>query len=310
MKHYVLLFCDPGIDDAMAIMLAIMHPQIELVGIVTSYGNVTKKQSTINADYILKVAGMSHIPVIPAAFRSFSAFEEVSYPEIHGVAGLGSIVPEHHFPGNRLGFDTIRSILTTYNRQLTIIELGRMTALASAFNLYENEFSQVKNVFIMGGAFFIPGNRTPVAEANVYGDSVSARFIFRFLQTTIAPLNVTSQAIITPPLIQRLTSHPTFGSTIQAILSVYIKYYQEKHPQLSGPPIHDIVPLLIMVNPSLATYVSRNIEVITMGEATGMTVIDLRPDSPIGQQKIAWTINQKQLLQDYENAMFGFYAGG
>ncbi len=154
MKHYVLLFCDPGIDDAMAIMLAIMHPQIELVGIVTSYGNVTKDQSTVNAEYLLKVAGMSHIPVIPAAFRSFSEFEEVSYPDIHGEAGLGSIMPEHHFPGNRLGFDTIRSILTTYNRQLTIIELGRMTALASALNLYENEFNQVKNVFIMGGAFF------------------------------------------------------------------------------------------------------------------------------------------------------------
>ncbi|MFS0788560.1 nucleoside hydrolase [Shouchella sp. 1P09AA] len=308
MKHYVLLFCDPGIDDAMAMMLAIMHPQIELVGIVTSYGNVTKEQSIINADYILKVAGITDVPVIPAAFRSFSEFDEEAYPEIHGSAGLGSIIPPNHFPGNRVGFDTIRSILLTYKQNLTIIELGRMTALAKAFNLFENEFRYIKNVIVMGGAFFMPGNRTPIAEANIYGDSVSAKFIFNYLNTIITPLNITSQAMFTPALMQRLASHPKFGKTIQALLSVYTAYYKENQPHLPGPPIHDIVPLLVMVQPSLSTYVYRDVDVITNGKAKGMTMIDLRTMSEEGRHKIAWTVNADRLLHEYERAMFTGYA--
>lgn len=196
-KKYVLLFCDPGIDDVIAIMYTLMHPQLELVGIVTSYGNVTKTQATENAAYVLHLSKMAHIPIIPAANTSLSTPFQQPFSDIHGSDGLGSFKRPPHSPGNIHQFDTIRQIVHYYQEELLIVELGRMTALAFALNLYREEMAQVGGYYIMGGAFMVPGNRTTVAEANIYEDPVAADFVFTHSNhVCITPLNTTNQAIL------------------------------------------------------------------------------------------------------------------
>ncbi|WP_078393130.1 nucleoside hydrolase [Shouchella patagoniensis] len=219
-KRYVLLFCDPGIDDVIALMYTLMHPHLELVGIVTSYGNVTKEQATKNAAYVLHLSNMVHIPIIPAAYTSLSIPYQQPFSDIHGSDGLGSFKLPPHSPGNIHQFDTIRQIVHYYKEELLIVELGRMTALAFALNIYKEEMAQVGGYYIMGGAFLVPGNRTTVAEANVYEDAVAADFVFTQTQShqvCITPLNTTNQAIIPLSLINKLTNHGQYGFLIKEI---------------------------------------------------------------------------------------------
>lgn len=303
----MLLFCDPGIDDAIAVMYVLMNPNLELVGIVTSYGNVTQKQATTNASYILHVAGMSHIPVIPAACVSIAEKNEGVYPEVHGASGLGFLTPQGHFLGNIQSFDMIRSIALHYQQQLFIVETGRMTSLALALNVFQQELSYIGGVYIMGGAFFMPGNRTPVAEANVYGDSIAAKFVLHHTEAVLTPLNATEQAILPPSLVAKLIKHPLFGFLLEQLLPHYESYYFKKDPQAIGAPIHDLVPVILLENPEIATYIKRDVTVVTQGEAKGMTYIDLRASSKAGKHHIAWTIDQARFAEKVERVFFTSY---
>lgn len=292
MKKYIIVFCDPGIDDTIALMYVLLNPLLELVAVVTSYGNVTQAQATINASYVLHLAGMSHVPVIPAACVSIAERHESHYPDIHGVSGLGLFTGQGHFPGNIHTFDHIRTLAAHYKRDLYVVELGRMTSLALALNVFQKEFRQIGGVYIMGGAFFMPGNRTAVAEANVYGDSIAAKFVLDHTEAVIAPLNVTSQATLSTSLVNLLANHPLFGNLFQHVFFHYQNYYSATNPSLPEAPIHDLLPVTLLHNQDIATFIKRDVTVVTKGEAKGMTIADLRPSSKAGHHHICWTINQ------------------
>ncbi|GGE73259.1 nucleoside hydrolase [Priestia taiwanensis] len=309
----VLLFGDPGIDDSLAIMYALLHPDIELVGIVAGYGNVSRDQATKNAAYLLQLAKREDIPIIAGAIRPLSGEVNVYYPEIHGPSGLGPIRPPANLQVRIYPFQTIFSLVNQYKNELTIIDVGRSTSLAITFLLGEETMKKVKEYYIMGGAFLTPGNVTPLAEANVFGDPTATQIVLEQAQSvTMIPLNVTNKAIITPAMIDYILkqNHATFEFLIQPIFHYYFKSYQKLQPGSKGAPLHDLVTFSALSNPSLVEYTYREVEVVSTGRTgntRGLTVADFRPRSQEKSHKkdtrIGLNLHTDAFVQDFINIM-------
>lgn len=148
-------------------MYTMLDPEIELVGIVSSYGNVTKEQATANAAHLVQLAGRNDIPIIPGASQPVQQEDVTFYPEIHG-EGIGPIRPPSNMQYQTYPFDTIRLIIERYRDELIIVDTGRSTSLATAFILFPDQLKMVHSFYVMGGAFFVPGNVTALAEANFF----------------------------------------------------------------------------------------------------------------------------------------------
>ncbi|MFC7370187.1 nucleoside hydrolase [Fictibacillus iocasae] len=275
----VLLFGDPGIDDTLAIIYALLHPEINLIGIVCGYGNVSRKQTIQNTFYLLSLANRLDIPVIGGATRSLTGEYDVYYPEIHGPDGLGPIKPPENLPGTLNNFSILYDVINRY-QQVTIVDVGRQTSLAAAYILDSTIMESVRDVYVMGGAFLVPGNVTPLAEANFHGDPVAANVVIANApQITITPLNVTNYAIITPDDIRKITEQSTFPFTylMQPIFDFYYKAYQKFVPGIQGTPMHDVFTLWALMNPDKVRYVSKKVMVETSLSDKGLSVADFRP---------------------------------
>jgi len=303
----ILLFCDPGIDDSLAIMYAMLDADIELVGIVTSYGNMTKDQATANAAYLVSLAGRTDIPIIPGASMPVQENEELRiYPEIHGKEGLGPIQPPSNFRYQVYPFDMIRVIIEKYRNELIIVDTGRSTSLATVFNLYPDHIKMVHSFYVMGGAFFVPGNASALAEANFYGDPTSSNKVVKNAHNlTITPLNVTQHAIVSEDLMKAisLNNKSVYGPLMDPIFEYYYEFYKKSNPGIQGAPIHDLLTVMIVKNPTLADYIQYDATVIESTEAKGMSFIDIRPTSKKGKTNIAVKLHYDAFLEEFKNVL-------
>ncbi|MDW8516708.1 nucleoside hydrolase [Priestia flexa] len=301
----VLLFMDPGIDDALALMYALLHPNINVVGIVSGYGNVSKEDATLNTSYVLTLANRKDIPIIEGAKGPITGEISVFYPEIHGeTLGPINVPPSFALPVEP--FSKSFELIETYKGNITVIATGRLTELAMLFVLHGDVLNEyVNEFFIMGGAFMVPGNVTPVAEANFHGDSIAANVVMeRAEKVRVYPLNVTHKVIVKPETIQKIssTSQNPFQPLILPIYTYYFEAYKKQWPGIQGTPIHDIVPLMALVNDELIQYVQRKVSVELSGEAKGESIADFRPKTLVEEQKepsyIAWGINEQAFLKE------------
>lgn len=302
----ILLFCDPGIDDSLAIMYSILDPEIELVGIVTSYGNLTKNQATANAAYLLHLAGKTEIPIIPGASMPVQEGYLQIYPEIHGDNGIGPIQPPDNFQYHIYPFDMIRVIIEKYKDELIIVDTGRSTTLATVFNLYPEQIKTVNSFYIMGGAFFVPGNATALAEANFYGDPTSSNLVVkRAHNLTITPLNVTQHAVLSEEMVDYISKNMNnvYASLMEPIFEYYYEFYKKSTPGIQGAPIHDLLTIMVVKNPSIVDYIHYDATVIESTEAKGMSFIDIRPTSKKGKTRIAVKLHYDEFIEDFKNVM-------
>jgi purine nucleosidase len=306
-KTKVLLFGDPGIDDSFAIIYALLNPNIDLVGIVTSYGNVTKEQATANAAYLLQLANQQDVPVIPGAANPVQEEKVTYYPEIHGSNGIGPIRPPRDMIYEVYPFETIKQIIQQYPNELVIVDLGRSTSLATAFILFNEEIKKVKAFYVMGGAFFVPGNATALAEANFYGDPTSSNYVLENAHNlTITPLNVTQFALITSEMVDRLKqeSNSPFVSLFSPIFEYYFEFYKKKTPGIQGAPIHDLLTMMVVTSPSIVEYVYYDAKVIDgPSDAKGLSFIDIRPASPKGKTRIAVKLDYEKFVHEFFKVM-------
>jgi len=306
----VLFLGDPGIDDSLAIMYGLLHPEIEIVGIVTGYGNVTQEQATSNAAYLMQLAGREDIPIINGAKMPLSGEFITYYPEIHGAEGLGPIRPPKTIQPNIKSFCTIFDIIKRYKKEIIIVDAGRSTSLATAFILGKDIMKDVKEYYCMGGAFLVPGNVTPVAEANFHGDALAANVVTHYAKNlTLIPLNVTKDAIITPETVQYITKHSKtkFRELIDPIFKYYYKAYKKIDPKITGSPIHDVVTMMAVVNPSIIEYVYRKVDADLEGSAKGESIADFRPQPDAVALKnwvrIGWKLNYKKFVENFVRFM-------
>ncbi len=277
----VLIIADPGVDDAFAIMYALLHPEIEILGIVCEYGNVSQDIALKNTTYLLDLAGRNDIPLILGAESPLTASSPEFFYNIHGLHGLGDLVPAIEIPEYIHPFKMVYQLIEEHEGDLTIINLSRLTSLALTFIQAETNIEQVKQILVMGGAFFVPGNRTPVAEANIYGDPQAAKIIATYGgQVTFVPLNISNRAVISPEVTKKIVAQndTPFSKIIQPIMNYYSKQYETLLPSINGAPLHDVTLFSYLMKPDLFHVVDRQVLITTDGHSKGLTYADFRPN--------------------------------
>jgi purine nucleosidase len=274
----VVLFADPGIDDTFAIIYALSSPDIQLMAIVTGFGNVSKEDATKNAAYILSMAGREDIPVITGASKPLTGEYEPYYPEIHGEAGIGPIQIPDSFTYEAKPFSAILDI-TSQNDELYFVDIGRNTSMALSFNLYSFIKESIKEVYLMGGAFLVPGNVTEIAEANFHGDPTATNFVLESgLPVYLAPLNVTQYAQLKEEHIKLLAekSQNPFRDIFLPIYEYYQIAYEKLQPGLEGVPLHDLYTLYLLTNSEKTTIIQKQVSISTEKQTQGFTFADFR----------------------------------
>ncbi|MHA7136508.1 nucleoside hydrolase [Rossellomorea arthrocnemi] len=303
----IILFADPGIDDSIAIMYALLNPDIQVLAIVSSYGNTSKKQATDNIAYLLKLAGRGDIPIIGGTNSPSSGEIPTYYPEIHGQEGLGPIRPPESFSGELTNFSELYKIIKDQD-DITIVDVGRNTSLATLHLLGENIVEEIKEFYIMGGAFMVPGNVTPSAEANFYGDPLASQVVVRDLNNLyIVPLNVSNKAIITMDqirYIQQMSDNPLI-EIMDEVMEYYIEAYKKLVPGINGAPMHDVVTLSLMVNPEMGQSIRREVNILSTGIGKGTSIADFRPSSKPAEKNINifLDLDYTKFVEDFINVM-------
>ena len=274
--HKVIFDTDPGIDDAMALLFLHRHPQIDLIGITTVFGNAPIGFTTRNAQFLAQEWGIS-APVAKGAGVTFDpARPEGHWPTfIHGENGLGDIdIPEtvdHPLdpqPAHQFIIDTVRA----QPGEVTLVAVGRMTNLALALKTDPDFAALVKEVIVMGGAFDVNGNTSPAAEANIHGDPEAADLVFTApWRVTVVGLDVTLKTVMTSGYLAEMAV--TGGKPVQLLSDIsqfYIDFY--KHRVGDGMVVHDSCACVYLVAPELFKTRSGPIRVVCGGIADGQTI--------------------------------------
>jgi len=307
----ILLFGDIGIDDTVALTYANLNDEIDIVGVVADYGNVSREDAVSNIYYLFKEFGFREdIPIIRGAEVPMTGEQPTFYPEIHGQHGLGPIIPNNHVVPFE-NFLEIVKIIETYKDELIIVNIGRLTSLATMFILYQDLMSTVKEFYIMGGAFWVPGNVTAVAEANFHGDPIAVEIVLTYAHNvTVIPLNATQKAIVTPEMVDYI-DHFGKAKIIKPIMDFYYDFYKKRDPSLQGGPVHDALTLMATIHPEVFTFKSYPIKIVKQleGLARGQSIADTRSytDMENGErkQRIAFDIDYKMFFHHFLLVMSG-----
>ncbi|MBS4174484.1 nucleoside hydrolase [Bacillus sp. FJAT-49736] len=292
--YNILMFVDSGVDDSFALMYALMHPQLNVVGVVSGYGNITKEESVANTAYLLRLAGRQDIPIIAGSSGPLSGEIAQYYPEIHGKGGLGPIqLPFEIKDVDVYDINKIIEIVNAFPNNLIIVGVGRQTDLALPFIIYGTEaFKKVNAFYFMGGAFLVPGNITAEAEANFFSDPIAANIVMeRGRNIYLHPLNITNKAVIPPDIINYIAanSKSPFTHLLKPAYDYYLNAYKKNVPGIQAAPLHDVLAVSAIVNRNLVKYLPRRVTVEQFGTARGKSTADFRPKpSPEPKETLDW----------------------
>ena len=272
----IILDCDPGHDDAMAILLAAAHPAIELLGITTVSGNGSLDKVTYNAQRICALANIV-VPIAKGANDPLAGKASAA-PTIHGVSALdGAELPEPTFELSPLtAVELIADLVRNCNRKVTLIPTGPLTNIAMFLQAHPELHERIEHISFMGGSTE-RGNWTPYAEFNIWADPEAADIVLRSgLPLIMSGLNITHQALATPEVLNRISALNTqLAHTIVDLLKFFADTYRDVFA-MPDPPVHDPVALAIIIDMSVAQLVSAPVSVELTGELTrGATVVDL-----------------------------------
>ena len=272
----LIIDSDPGLDDALAIGLAVARPEIDLLAVTTVGGNVDVRHCTTNALRLLNLYGASGVPVSEGADAPLFG-SVVRATEIHGEAGIGTtVLPASSVDARPEGaVDLMARILREHTEPVVIAPIGPLTNIALLLRLHPGLASRIAHVCLMGGSIG-DGNTTVSAEFNVYVDPEAAAIVFESgLPITMMGLDVTHQATFHPPTAARLRALGTRSGTVAADL---VDYALEREGQWYGTPrmaVHDAVAIAHLAVPDLVAVADYDVQVETgSGPARGRTVCD------------------------------------
>ena len=272
----IILDCDPGHDDAIALLLAIASPEVELIGVTTVAGNQTVDKTTNNALRILELAGRSDIPVYRGANRPFIRPQDVA-AHVHGESGLdGPDLPQPSGREQELhAVDYLAQEIRARDGKVTLVPTGPLTNIGLLFALHPDV--RPERLVIMGGAIG-EGNRTPAAEFNIWADPEAAQRVFlEGLDTTMVGLDVTHRALITDAHTERMRGAGRVGKVVAELMDFYARFHKSRYPDLEGSPMHDPVCVAHVIDPSLMTVLDAFIDVdCSGGPSWGRTNVDWR----------------------------------
>ncbi|MGH0431252.1 nucleoside hydrolase [Bacillus hominis] len=274
MSKKVLIFCDPGIDDTIALLLAFCIDEIEVVGIVADYGNVPKEMAVQNAHFLKQKSKNGDIKIFGGSEHPLNGGPPAFFTNIHGKEGLGPIIPNEKLQNGEMeNFFEVIPLIEQYKDELIIVILGRLTSLAILFIVCKQLMKQIKSYYVMGGAFLHPGNVTPISEANFYGDPTAANIVLQSASNMyIYPLNVTQYSIVTPDMAEYIEAKGKAPLVKPLFDHYYYGYYKDALPHLKGSPFHDTMPILALLDNSMFTYHKSPIVVMTESYAQGASI--------------------------------------
>ncbi|MFF5448653.1 nucleoside hydrolase [Streptomyces sp. NPDC012888] len=272
----IIIDCDPGHDDALAILLAAGDPAVDLLAITTVAGNQTLRKTTLNARRVCTVAGITGVPIAAGCAKPLVEPLRVA-EDVHGASGMDGpgfpeprvdVVPEH-------AVELIHRILREHPEPVTLVPTAPLTNIALLLTRYPEVAGRIREIVLMGGSTE-RGNRTPAAEFNVHVDPEAADIVFRSgVPVTMCGLNVTHQALATPEVLARLEG---LGTELGRICVELLTYFAGTYRRLWGfphPPVHDPVAVARVIDPQLVHCVDASVAVELRGEFTrGATVVD------------------------------------
>ncbi|HIW95876.1 MAG TPA: nucleoside hydrolase [Candidatus Corynebacterium gallistercoris] len=279
----IILDCDPGHDDAIAMLLAWGNPNLELLAITTVAGNQTLEKVTRNAHGVATVGNITGVPIAAGADRPLVA-PQIIPEEIHGESGLdGPQLPEtaevaSPQKNNEHAVNLIARLVEEHEPgEVTIVPTGALTNIALFARMYPHLVERVAGVTLMGGGHHT-GNMTPAAEFNILADPEAAKIVFEAgWPVTMVGLDVTHKVLATPERMDQLKGLGTDVAQFVAELVEFFgaAYMKERH--YPGPPMHDPLAVAAVADPAVLRTVRAPVHVETQGQfGRGQTIVDLR----------------------------------
>ncbi|UYP69332.1 nucleoside hydrolase [Thalassobacter stenotrophicus] len=278
MTRKIIIDTDPGQDDAVAILLALGSPELEVLGLTAVAGNVPLPLTQKNARIVCELAGRPDLPVFAGCDRPLR-HPLVTAEHVHGKTGLDGpqmadpVMPLQEQHGVDFIIDTLRA---EPSGTVTLCPLGPLTNIATAFARAPDIIERVQEIVLMGGAYFQVGNITPAAEFNIYVDPEAAKAVFGSgVPLVVAPLDVTHKALTTAPRVEAFRALGTeVGRMVAAWTDFFERFDKEKYGS-AGAPLHDPCVIAYLLKPELFKGRFINVEIEVNSPLTrGMTVAD------------------------------------
>lgn len=277
MAQKIIIDTDPGQDDAVAILLALASPELEVLGITAVAGNVPLPLTLRNARAICELAGRPDLPVYAGCDAPLEG-QLVTAENVHGATGLDGItLPEPTMPvQDRHAVDFL---VETLRREpagsVTLIPIGPLTNIAAAFRQAPDVIARVGRIVMMGGAYFEVGNVTPAAEFNIFVDPLAAAEVFAAgVDLVVMPLDVTHRALTSRAWVEGMRASGRVGEVVASWTDFFERYDRAKYGH-DGAPLHDPCAVAYLIAPEIFSGRRINVEIETEGRFTrGMTVAD------------------------------------
>lgn len=282
----IIIDCDPGHDDAIALILALASPKLNVLAVTTSAGNQTPDKTLRNALRILTLLGRHDIPVASGAPKPLLR-ELIIADNVHGESGLdGPALPEPGFAPQALtAVELMANTLRASTEPVTLVPTGPLTNIALLLSAHPELKAKIARIVLMGGSAG-PGNWTPAAEFNIYVDPEAAEMVFGAgVPITMCGLDVTHAAQVMDEDIEhiRAITNP-IARTVAELLDFFMIYHRDPKWGFVGAPLHDPCTIAWLLRPELFTGIECHVSVETQGQYTvGMTVVDryrLSPHEP------------------------------
>lgn len=285
---YKIIFdTDPGIDDAMALLLAFSSPEIEVIGLTTVFGNSHVESTTLNALNLLHLAGRADIPVAMGADQPLVVKRGHTGEMVHGDDGMGNIGwyqlsdPAMKAIDKHAAQFIVETIMANPG-EITLVPVGPLTNIGLALQLEPRIAQAVRNVVLMGGNVTQIGNISPLAEANIYNDPHAASLVFSAgWDLTMAGLDVTQAVRMDQSFFDALAqSQNKFGQFVARIVPFYQKFHSDRYAYANGSTnTHDPSAIAYLIDPTLFEGARYPVVVPTDGYARGVTIADRREPS-------------------------------
>ncbi len=300
----VILDMDTGIDDALAILYALRSEKLHVLGITTCFGNGDIENTTRNTLAIVELAPQM-VPVYQGASHPLASSWQSTAEAFHGPNGLGGSEILHPVQtAQSVGaVDFMRKSIIDHAHDIVLVATARLTNIASLFLAHQEVPSMLKRVVIMGGAAFVPGNVTAVAEANIWGDPEAAWVVFHSgVPITMVGLDVTMQVPISDCLLSSLNPEVPYYNIIQEAVDFYLSAYNPGSPPgKRTAPLHDPLAVAIAEDAQLCRTRSYPVDIELHGQLTrGMTVVDYRERATtIPNIDVAVSVERNRFLREF-----------
>ena len=272
----ILLDCDPGHDDAIALLLALASPELQVLGVTTVAGNQTLEKTTTNALRVLELVGRGDVDVAVGADRPLARDLFIA-AYVHGESGLdGPSLPDPQRSAvEQHAVDFLAERILASARPVTLVPVGPLTNVALLLSRYPEAAGNLERIVIMGGAI-AEGNVTPAAEFNIYVDPEAAWRVFRSgVPMTMIGLDVTHRALMMPSHVERLRASGRAGTFVAELHDFFVQYHERTYGT-EGAPIHDAVAVAEVLRPGIVETLNRHVDVDCESHlCRGRTVVDL-----------------------------------